>query len=122
MPLVIVTVQPGLLSPQAEKGLGEFLQETVSRFLDVPDDPEARLTPGDIEVRFQDVSPRTINPSPLSIEIVANTFRKRAADLDERVHKIAGHLRICKWVPQSVIDGKGGFVRCQLAQGVFERL
>lgn len=122
MPLVIVTAKPHLLGDEKCKGLGEFLQNVIAEALSAPEDPGGELRPSEIEVRFQEVSPRTVNPSPFAVEVFANDYPSRKANLDARVGKIARELRVSQWISQSVIDGKGGFVWVFLGAAGFEEL
>jgi hypothetical protein len=110
------------MTDQECRALGEHLQQVIAQALDAPDDEGGRLTPEEIEVRFQIVSPRTINPSPFALEILANDYPSRKANLDYRVSRIARELRAFPTIPQSVIDDKGGFVWVLLGAGGFEKL
>ena len=122
MPLVFVTTTPGLMTDLECRALGEHLQQVVAQALNAPEDEDGKLTPKEIEVRFQLVSPRTVNPSPFAVEIFANDYPSRKANLDYRVGRIARELRVFPMIPQSVIDGKGGFVWVLLGAGGFEKL
>lgn len=122
MPLVIVTTTPGLISPEQEKELGIHLTKVIASALHAPNDEGGELSPDEVEVRFENVSPRTINPSPFSIEVYAFDYPSRKENLGYRVSRITRELRGHVAVPDSVIDGKGGFVEIVLGAGVWEKL
>ena len=121
MPLVIVTAKRGLLRNGSRQSLGEHLANVVAGALSC-DDEGGVLSSDDIEVRFQDVSPHTYNAKPFAIEIFANDYPSRRANLADRTARIANNVRNARSVPRSVVKGGGGFVWVLLGTGGFVEL
>ncbi len=97
--------------------LGELTRELVAKELDVPEEPEGRLSVDEIEVQVRDGHELDINTLPLQIIVHANEYPARRANLDERRKRIAAGLR--EGIPQL----KGNcFIWIQLHPASFEML
>ena len=119
MPLVIVTRDPNTMNDAQALKLGPDLATIVAEALNAPNDEGGALTAKDIEVRFRDIGPLDLNASPLEIEVFANDYPSRKANLEDRVDRICRELRIHPSVPTCAIDDKGGFVWVFLGAAAF---
>lgn len=73
--------------------LKEELPSIVTTALDVPDNPEARLTPTDIELWFEKVHVLDANTKDLRILIFAHDYPERRENLQDRINEITTGLR-----------------------------
>ncbi len=112
MPLVVVTRNPQVISDESLPGLAAVLRNAVAVCLAVEEDGGS-LTDDEIEVRFREPGPHDVNSLDLQIEIQANWFASRAANIDERVVYICEHVED-RWgeAPHDVdlFTGKRAFV------------
>lgn len=91
MPQVNVLLGPNIPIGVVSR-LKERLPEIVSLHLDVPERPEARLTPADIGVRFQHATLADILDSRVEITILCLEFPERRASIDQRTFSIREEL------------------------------
>ena len=82
--------------------LTQVLPKIIAEELDIPDQPDGRLVPRDIEVDIQARSKFNSNCVPVLIRIEATWFSERAANRQERSDRIA--RRILEWILR---DGEG---------------
>ena len=119
MPKVIVTRDPSVMDDDAARLLGADLPRIVAEALGCEEGP---LIPTDVWVTFRDVGPLDVNAPPFAVEVIANEFPARRANLDRRADLIASELREHPAIPAFVIDGKGGFVWVRIMLAEFELL
>lgn len=116
MPLVVLCKNPEVINEEIAKKIAQQLPMIVAEALDVPENPDGRLTKDDIEVWVQDASKLDVNSKDLSIIIWANNYPERMANLDERRAKVAKSVRQMK--PTNAT----GFIWILLQPGSFEEL
>jgi len=93
MPLVIISRKSDVVSDGDVLYLSEILQDAVADVLDIEENPNARLTKDDVEVRVREPGPLDRNASNLAIEIIANDYPERRADLQRAAETIADIVR-----------------------------
>lgn len=120
MPLVTVTATPILGINKRE--FGELLCGLTAKCLSCKD---GKLTVEEIEVRFREMGQHDINASDLMIEIFANDYPDRRANIQERTVAIAagvrGYLSTQGFLAPSVCGGTN-FVWVLLAPAGFVHL
>ncbi len=115
MPLVLLNRDPKEISDGLAQAIGGMLTKAVAEALDVPEEPDGRLAPTDVEVMVRDVRPNLdVNCVALAITVFANEFPARKANLDERREIIEEKVR--KFLRQ-VDDAAGGRRLHRLCQG-----
>ncbi len=102
MPLVIVNRKEGDVNDAVLRDLVKVLPVVVASALDVPEEPEGRLSPSDIKVWTDSGSEFDVNTKSLEIVIWATEFPDRKADLDKRREHI---VRCVKSVIPTKIHG-----------------
>lgn len=120
MPLVIVTRKKEKVSDKDVERLGPILQSVVAEALTC-DEEDGRLTEKEIEVRFREPSSFDRNVSDLSVEVFANDFPSRRANLQRRTEQISNQLRIRGRLDPTLCTGAyaGNFVWVLLAPAGF---
>lgn len=93
MPLVEVTYSPTV--PEAQlRELGSVLPHLVSLAVECPEEPyDGDLQPGDVEIRFRQLSPLDRSGLPVVIEIRSKWTTSREADREERVDALHEEIR-----------------------------
>ena len=91
MPLVVVTRNPLVIPDESLPGLADVLRHAVAVCLNV-DEEGGSLTVDEIEVRFREPGPHDVNWLDLQIEVQANWFASRAANVEERAGFICEHV------------------------------
>lgn len=98
MPLVMVTRSNNVGDTLLEKVM-KSLPVIVAANLDVPENPLARLTPDDIEIRLQE-SPFDVRHRDVEVTVFATKFEARLETLQLRSDKMALDLQdvLPEWV------------------------
>lgn len=73
--------------------LATQLTVIVAEALDVPENPEARLTAGDIEVKVGVSGPKDVNGKDLEITVIAHDYPERTDNVDVRRDSILHGVR-----------------------------
>lgn len=121
MPLVIVkhtyVIHGGFINK-----LAKALPEIVALALSVENNPEAHLSPADIEVWVHRANELDVNAKNLEIVIWANLYPERLANLNEREERIRNFVK--KFLADVIPGGvsASGFVWVLLANGAFGEL
>lgn len=121
MPLVVVTRNPQVISDKSLPGLAATLRHAVAVCLAVDEDGGS-LTVEEVEVRFREPGPHDVNCLDLQIEVQANWFASRAANIEERATYICEHVQdLWEEAPDDVnfFTGKRAFVWVSLAVAGF---
>jgi len=105
MPLVLMNRKEDFVDDDLAKRLAEELTLIVSLALDVPEEEDGRLVPGDIVVWVDSSSGLDVNVKPLEIIIWASDFPARKATLDSRRKEIIEAVK--RLIPSTVT----GFVQ-----------
>ncbi len=122
MPLVEVTRNPKFLDDEQARDFGPRLQRIVALRLTCGD-PGGVLDEKEIEVRFRDPGPLDVNVSDLQVEIFANHFPSREANIDERTAQIAKDLHNHTNLPHVLFrKGNENFVWVFLGRASFKKL
>lgn len=97
MPLVVVQYKPGSITEGKLKDFVSVLPKLVARALHVPENPDAHLTPEDVEVWVRESGKldRNVEDIVKDIEIViwANEYPERLQNLGERKDRIVQSIR-----------------------------
>lgn len=96
MPLVHLQRDPQIVNDRIVKEIADALPAIVATALDVPENPDARLTANDIEVLIRDKHYLDVNTPPLSVIVYAQDFPERKKSLNDRRIAIAGGIRMHK--------------------------
>lgn len=97
-----------------------LLQGAVADCLTVEEEG-GHLTADEIEVRFREPGPYDVNYSDLQIEVTANWYATRAANLSDRVVWIAEHIEAESDLP-SELWGTDNFVWVVLGEAGFRSI
>lgn len=119
MPLILINRDINRLNDGQLISLGNELRRIVAEELSVEDEPDSHLTIDEIEVRVRNMNALDINPSPLGIEILANHYDGRAANLQERTERIVKRIRELDIIPKKLLGTKESFVWILLGHGGF---
>jgi hypothetical protein len=117
MPLVLVTANrtrfPSLTDAYL-RPIGELITTWVANILTC-DDPGGKLTPNDIEVRFQDRSLLDVGGDQHALEVIvfANDFPSRRQNLDERCRQLQDYFKA------ALMPDLHGYVWIRLAPAAF---
>lgn len=128
MPLVIVTTNPLVITGAMCAKLGPDLQVHIADALNVSDEPDAGLTPSDIEVRFRTPGPLDVGYPDLGLDVFANDYPARRANIQRRTEMIANALRFkCTnytggYLPPCAFDKESNFVWVMLVPAGFAKL
>ena len=88
MPVVNIIYNPAKGIEKEASKIADVLPAIIAKTLSIPGHPRADLTEEDTEVRIARCSGLDINPPGLAIEIRANEYEGRKANLDERTAEI----------------------------------
>lgn len=93
MPIVLLKCKQFAGLEEISRILAERLPHIVSEALDTPENTNARLTPGDIEVEFRWATPRDVNYKDIEITVIAHDYPERTRNIEERKDKIIAGVR-----------------------------
>jgi hypothetical protein len=113
MPLVTIIRDNALVNDLVIKELVAQLPAIVAYALDVPEEPNGRLSLSDIEVLVREKHHLDANNAPLAIVICSADFPGRRKNLDNRKKRIIDDIKIA--IPPEV----HGFVWVLLAPSSF---
>ena len=116
MPLAILSYHPEMVHAEHVRRLSSLLPSMVAEALDVPENPEARLTASDVEVWARERMRFDKSAKALEIVVLANDYPERRKDLDERSKELG---RKVKFFLDAFPEHIHGFVWVLLAPGGF---
>lgn len=120
MPLAIITYRPNSTITHLVCGIAEVLPSIIAQTLSIPEHPHASLSEGDTEVRLVASSGLDLNVPEIAIQVFANDYEGRRANLSERTVEICKLLRESKaWFPS--MDGHI-YVWVMLCPGSFVKM
>ena len=90
MPLVILRYKPRRIPGEAVQKLAQALPAIVAEALDIPENKDARLTPGEVEVWVEESHKFDSNPKDLQIVVFAHDYPERRPNLEVRKNAILG--------------------------------
>lgn len=121
MPLVVIQHEADRELDYVVGRLSKEMPGIVARALDVEENPDARLTPDDVEVHVQKSGEFDTNTKDLEIVIWANEYPERLRNLDERKDRMVKEVRAFL-VEYRSIRNISGFVWILLQPAAFGEL
>jgi hypothetical protein len=94
MPVVSLYYKPHCVPEEILRRLAKALPEIIAGELDVPENKDARLTAGDIEIHVTKSGPFDTNIKNLEIMIWAHEFPERLQNIEERKNRIVLRVRL----------------------------
>lgn len=119
MPVALLKYDKYAIPDWLLSNLVSKLPEVIANALDTPENPDTRLSSGDIEIWVQPHHQLDRNVKPLELMIFAHDFPERLRNIDERTEKITQTVReiLCEQAPKIT-----GWVWIHLTKTAFGRI